>query len=558
MQIEHWVIMTNPFEAFGIIIFILPVVIYLVMSYVLYRIGQKFSLGAPFVYYLVPIYNMVLMCRCGGVSAWNVLGMMVFPVSIYSTINVWGSIAERLGKSYWLYGILTLLFGIPVFILAFDSSTPSWKTAGAAEPALAEGPAANTFTEETPQPVDPAFAFASQLASTDATEAPSAAPEPQPAALEEDLPPLPVSDPGPQKIKMKKGMFDSIKQSGMFSSFVVKQIDELVGIDIGTTSVKVCSLGNAKGIFTIRNIVKKTYEQELISDGHIVDIEFLAQEIKNIFQENNIKSKNVACALSSYSVISKKISMPQMEEDALENMIGVEVENAIPFPMKDIYYTYSVIGPDTEKANMMNVKIVAVKREIVDAYIATFSLAGLSLHILDVDMFGISNVVEQVYAPREYSVLIVDIGASVTNIAILNGENIEFTREILMGGKYLTSQIQKSIKVKYKEAEEKKITADADVTYLFEDFIFNISSEINKTVRFYLATKPKENIGKIFVTGGSSLLPGIKEKIVDETGIPVEVINPLLMIPEADPALYDEFKEVMVVPMYLSTRVLEL
>ncbi len=206
----------------------------------------------------------------------------------------------------------------------------------------------------------------------------------------------------------------------------------------------------------------------------------------------------------------------------------------------------------------MNVKIVAVKKEIVDAYIATFNMAGLSLQILDVDMFGISNVVEQVYAPREYSVLIVDIGASVTNIAILNGENIEFTREILMGGKYLTSQIQKSIKVKYKDAEEKKITADADVTYLFEDFIFNISSEINKTVRFYLATKPKENIGKIFVTGGSSLLPGIKEKIVDETGIPVEVINPFLMIQNGSPGLYEEFKEVMVVPVYLSARVLDL
>ena len=550
--------MANPFEAFGIIIFIVPVVIYLVMCYVLYKIGEKFNLGSPFVYYLVPIYNMVLMCRCGDVSAWNVLGMMIFPISIYSTINVWGSIAERLRKSYWLYGITTLLFGVPVFILAFDSSTPAGKPVYAAGPVLDVGPAGESFREETPQPIDPAFAYASQSAGAGVTETQPARPEPEPAGLDEDLPPRPVSDSKPKKIKTKRSMSDSIKQSGMFSSFVIKQIDELVGIDIGTTSIKICSLGNMKGLFSIRNIVKKTYEQELISDGHIVDIEFLAQEIKSIFQENNIKSKNVACALSSYSVISKKINMPQMEEDALENMISSEVENAIPFPMKDIYYTYSVIGPDPERANTMNVKIVAVKREIVDAYIAAFNMAGLSLHILDVDMFGISNVVEQVYSPREYSVLIVDIGASVTNIAILNGENIEFTREILMGGKYLTSQIQKSIKVKYKEAEEKKIMADADVTYLFEDFIFNISSEINKTVRFYLATKPKENIGKIFVTGGSSLLPGIREKIVDETGIPVEVIDPFLLIADANPALYDELKEVMVVPMYLSMRVLEL
>ncbi|MCK9227713.1 MAG: type IV pilus assembly protein PilM [Syntrophorhabdaceae bacterium] len=545
--------MANPFEAFGTAAFILPVLIYVVTSYVLYRIGRKFELDSPFWHYLVPFYNMVLMCRCGGVSAWNVLGMMIFPINIYSTINVWGSIAEKLGKSYWLYGITTLLLGIPVFILAFDSSAPTGKAAYADKPSpFTDGASGDPF-EEGPAPVDPSLAFASQTVNPGATGISD-----PPVNSDEDAPPVVAGDAKQKKYKTKKGFFVSLKQSGMFSSFVISQIDELVGIDIGTTSIKVCSLANTKGVLSIRNIVRKTYEQELISDGHIVDVDFLARELEDIFRENGIKSKNVACAVSSYSVISKKITMPQTEEDALENMISVEVENAIPFPMKDIYYTHAVIGPDEEKPSMMNVKIVAVKREIVDAYIAAFNMAGLNLQILDVDMFGISNVVELVYAPRGYSVLVVDIGASVTNIAILNGENIEFTREILMGGKYLTSQIQKSIKVGYSDAEEKKITADAEVTYLFEDFIFNISSEINKTVRFYLATKPKENIGKIFVTGGSSLLPGIKEKIVDETGIPVEVIDPFLMIQNGSSRLYEEFKEVMVVPMYLSSRVLDL
>jgi len=537
--------MANPFESFGILIFVLPVVVYLFGSYVLYRIGSKFGIGS-FWQYLIPIYNMVLMCRCGDVSAWNVLGLMVFPINIYSTINIWGSIAERLGKSYWLYGVTTLIFGIPVLILAFDSSRPAGGEIFVREPLPGE-----------PFPPDASVQYAEEktIEAAGPVEVPSVTDQQKAEFLEEAPAPV-VSDVRQKKYKTKRSIFESIKESGMFSSFVIKQVDELVGIDIGTTSIKICSLKSSKGVFSIQSIVKKTYEQELISDGHIVDIDFLSQELQGIFKDNNIKSKNVACALSSYSVISKKITVPFMDDEALENMISVEVENAIPFPMKDIYYSYYVIGVDPEKQNMMNVKIVAVKREIVDAYIATFNMAGLNLQILDVDMFGISNVVEQIYAPKEYSVLIVDIGASVTNIAILNGENIEFTREILMGGKYLTTQIQRSIKVKYKEAEEKKVAADADVTYLFEDFIFNISSEINKTVRFYLATKPKENIGKIYVTGGSSLLPGIKEKIVDETGIPVEVVDPFLLVQAgAQTGLYGELKEVMAVPVYLSTRV---
>jgi len=544
--------MANPFESFGTLFFVLPIVVYLFGSYVLYRIGSKFGIGS-FWHYLIPFYNMVLMCRCGNVSAWNVLGLMVFPINIYSTINIWGSIAERLGKSYWFYGITTLVIGIPILILAFDSSMPASREIFVGEP-LPEEPS----TPDASVQYGEQYGEQKSVEATVPTEAPPVTVKEDAGFLEEEAAPV-VADVKQKKYKTKRSLLESIKESGMFSSFVIKQVDELVGIDIGTTSVKMCSLKSSKGVFSIQNIIKKTYEQELISDGHIVDIDFLAQELQGIFKDNNIKSKNVACAVSSYSVISKKITVPFMDDEALDNMISVEVENAIPFPMKDIYYSYYVIGVDPEKQNMMNVKIVAVKREIVDAYIATFNMAGLNLQILDVDMFGISNVVEQLYAPKEYSVLIVDIGASVTNIAILNGENIEFTREILMGGKYLTTQIQRSIKVKYKEAGEKKIAADTDVTYLFEDFIFNISSEINKTVRFYLATKPKENIGKIFVTGGSSLLPGIKEKIVDETGIPVEVVDPFLLVQAgAQAGLYGELKEVMVVPLYLSTRITDL
>jgi type IV pilus assembly protein PilM len=358
--------------------------------------------------------------------------------------------------------------------------------------------------------------------------------------------------------KAKINLSSILRKVPLLGSFFVRQINELVGVDIGTSTIKVCALKNTKGLFTLESAILKTYDQDLLNDGHIVDIDFLANELRNIFEENKIKSRNVACALSSYSVISKKITIPLLQEEELERTISTEVENAIPFPMRDIYYSYHVMGIDAEKQSMMNVKIVAAKKEIVDAYLAVFNLADLSLQILDVDIFDISNIVEQIYNPKEHSVVIVDIGASVTNIAILNGEEIEFTREILVGGKYLTNLIQKSARMNYQDAEKKKLQADSNVVYLFEDFIFNIASEINKTIRFYLATKPKEDIGKIYVTGGSSLLPGLKEKIVEDTGIQVEVIDPFLLTGAVQDETYENMKEFMAVPLYLSTRITDI
>jgi type IV pilus assembly protein PilM len=346
-------------------------------------------------------------------------------------------------------------------------------------------------------------------------------------------------------------------KSDVFSKFGLKSVKELVGVDIGSTSIKVCLLKGSKSGFTLKSLARKSYDRDLLSDGNIIDSGFVSQELRRIFAENRIKSKDVACALSSYTVITKRVAVPFLEEEALENSISLEVETVIPFPLQDIYYSYYVMGVDEEKEDMMNVQVVAAKKEIVDGYISTFAAAGLNLQILDVDIFCLTNLVEQIYNPQGASVMVIDIGASVTNIAIMKGGSVEFTREILMGGKYLTNQIERAAKLSYEEAEEKKIQDSGEIAYLFEDFIFNISSEINKTINFYVATKPKENIGKIYLTGGSSLAAGLKERISEDTKTEVEHVNPFLLTHDNENRLriYEDSKDFIDVALYLSTRV---
>jgi len=545
------------FFVFLMTITIVVVAIWLFISYTLYRVGKKFQIGS-FWEYCIPIYNIYLICKCADVSLWNIVGVFIPFLNIYCCINIWGRIAERLGKSYWLYGITTLFFGVPVFILAFDGSYPIG-VAGDEYDGLGPLEQYDAVKEREPEEADNYIEQEgiNNAKTADEENEEDAATQLSIGDVQEDS----EAKLAPAKqYKMKRSLSSLLRKTPLLGSFFVNKVNELVGVDIGTTTIKICSLKNTKGFFTVENAVLKTYEQDLLSDGHIVDIDFLANELRSIFEDNKIKSRNVACALSSYSVISKKITIPFLQEEELDKTISGEVENAIPFPMRDIYYNYYVMGVDAEKQSMMNVKIVAAKKEIVDAYVTVFNMADLSLQILDVDIFDISNLVEQIYSPKEHSVVIVDIGASVTNIAILNGEDIEFTREILVGGKYLTNLIQKSARLNYMNAEEKKLSADSNIVYLFEDFIFNIASEINKTVRFYLATKPKENIGKIYVTGGSSLLPGLKEKIVEDSGIQVEVINPFLLVQPGDSQneIYDNLKEFMAVPLYLSTRITDI
>lgn len=341
--------------------------------------------------------------------------------------------------------------------------------------------------------------------------------------------------------------------------FDFKKPKELIGVDIGTTSIKMCVLKSSKEGFAVECIDSKSFDENLLSDGCIINGAFLADELRGMVSRNNIRTREAACALSSYSVISKKVAMPFLREEEIESSINVEVESVIPFPLKDIYYSYYVIGVAEDKQDMMEVQIVAAKKEIIDGYIATFNMAGLNLQLVDVDIFCLTNLIETVYAPKESSVVVTDIGASVTNIAIIKEDRIEFTREILVGGQYLTDQIEKSTTLTHKEAEAKKLSGDGEVSYLFEDFIYNISSEISKTINFYTSTKTRERIGKVYLTGGASLLPGLKATIEDNTKVDVEYIDPFLCVHEDFDKLetYEGFRGSIAVALYLSSRAVD-
>lgn len=375
--------------------------------------------------------------------------------------------------------------------------------------------------------------------------------------------------------------------SRLFERLGLKKINELIGVDIGTSSIKVCVLAKTKKGMRMSRLAKKTYKESLLNDGNIIDQDFVARELKKILSENEVKCKTAACALSSYCVITKKAAMPLLEEMAVERSVKVksdeslivnkvsvplfddesiietEVSNIIPFPMNEINYGYQITGMDEDDESMVNILIVAAKKEVVEGFVKTFEMAGLDLVILDVDIFALTNLVEQIYNPQQ-SVVVVDIGASVTNMVILKRETIEFTREILLGGRYLTEQIEKSINVPFEIAEDKKISGDEEIFYLFEDFIFNISSEINKTINFYISTNPNDAIEKVFISGGSSLLKSMKEKISEYTNIEVEYIDPFLLMKEnfnediSQNDLYIDYKEFNGIALMLSSRIQEI
>jgi hypothetical protein len=111
--------------------------IWLFVAYALFRIGRKFRVGS-FGAYCVPVYNLLLICRCAGLPGWVALGSyaaalrwlaptmtpLLFAVTAGFSIYLWGTVAQRLGKDFWVWGVASGILGLPIVALAFDSSTP--------------------------------------------------------------------------------------------------------------------------------------------------------------------------------------------------------------------------------------------------------------------------------------------------------------------------------------------------------------------------------------------------------------------------------------------------
>jgi hypothetical protein len=114
--------MQEPSGAESLIIIVMFFGILLFSAFIMYKIGKKFEVKKSFWWYIIPVYNMWLVMKPVGLSPWLLLGIFIPYVNIVIGGYVWGQIAKNLGKNEWLYGITIAIIGLPVFILAFDSS----------------------------------------------------------------------------------------------------------------------------------------------------------------------------------------------------------------------------------------------------------------------------------------------------------------------------------------------------------------------------------------------------------------------------------------------------
>ncbi len=321
--------------------------------------------------------------------------------------------------------------------------------------------------------------------------------------------------------------------------------NQLIGLDIGSHSIKVVEINSSKKGRILKNFGVIGLPEESVSEGTIKEMEIVSAAIKTLFKNLKIKNKNIATSISGYSVIVKKISIDKRDDVELEKTIQDEAEQYIPFDINDVNLDYEILNPQEAEATgrgegededgssgLMDVMLVAAKKDIVDDYVGLLHLTGLNPGILDVDAFALQNAFECSTDETTGCYALVNVGAQELGInAIKDGISL-FTRDSSYGGFQINEAIMEKYDVSYEEAEKIKLgdqRSDQDAEGLEEIFTSVVSgwvNEIKRALDFLSTTYPDETIEKIFVSGGSSRIPGFKKYLSLETEIPVEELNP--------------------------------
>jgi type IV pilus assembly protein PilM len=220
-----------------------------------------------------------------------------------------------------------------------------------------------------------------------------------------------------------------------------------------------------------------------------------------------------------------------MEEDKLEEHILAEAEQYIPFDIEDVYLDFQDLKTNTADSDRTDVMLVAAKKEIVEGYIEMLEGLGLQPVIVDVDGFALENTYEYNH-PKNENVALVDIGASKMNINILSAGISVVARDIVVGSRQLTDQIQNAFDLEYEEAEALKLghtpagEKQAQIEEIFTSTCTQWVLEIKKAIDLYHSNHPDEPLIKLVLSGGGSKVTGLADFLTSETSLPVEIFNP--------------------------------
>lgn len=291
---------------------------------------------------------------------------------------------------------------------------------------------------------------------------------------------------------------------------------DVLGLDIGSTSVKIAQLKKKKGRIHLAGCSAQDLDFDPFDDGVISDPKRMAEVIKGLLKQpkwGKFSAKRVAVSIPETKIFTRVLELPKMSEEELKEAINWEADQYIQIPTKELYIDWEIIGPIKRgKENVNEILMVAVPKKIVESYLETLKILKFEPFWVEMNLQAVTRAMIS-NKSKDEAIIVVDIGGSSSGIAVFD-HKIKITGSIPFGGSNIVDTTNdKKKKIVFPEAG-------------------SLADEIKKLIDYY--ENKKEQVGKkitkVILCGGSASHPGITEEIGEKIKIPVEVGNPWVNI----------------------------
>ncbi|MCL4339321.1 pilus assembly protein PilM [Patescibacteria group bacterium] len=319
----------------------------------------------------------------------------------------------------------------------------------------------------------------------------------------------------------------------------------LLGLDIGIQSIKAVQISSnkdANSLLAAGYIATPTKSFLSMSPS---DDQALADTINRLVHDMKVATADVSASLPSSKVITRVIEVPNMTDKELDSSIQWEAEQYIPLPLAKVKIDYVVIDRNEEK-NKMKVLLVAAPISTIERYMRIISLSGLNPVALETEILADVRSITQSF-PDLPNVLLMTIGASSTEIALVRDHILVFTKSHPIGGTTFTRAIAEELGFELPQAEEYKKNYGLDedklegkIAKTLTPFFKSLFEEIEKTAAYFKEQFPHEEIKTVVACGGGAKLPGLVLHLTRELGIDSQINNPFINLsvdPNILPAL---------------------
>ena len=326
--------------------------------------------------------------------------------------------------------------------------------------------------------------------------------------------------------------------------------EPILGIDIGPSAVKLVELSRSGPRFRVDGFAIEPLSEGMVEDRNPADTEGVAEAIKRACRKAGTRARRAAVAVPTSSVITRTVPMPaNFKESDIETNIAFEAAQYIPYPIEEVYLDFEAKGLSPASGDMQDVMLVATRKENVDTREATLKEAGLTPAIVDVEAYALENsfqlLMETLPKPgggegglslskaRDNLTALVDIGATLTNLYILQQDRVIFTREQRFGCDQLTARIVEAFGLSHEQAEQAKRSGAVGEDYpatILEPFKQMLAEQIGHALQFFFATDQfaagHYNVDTVVLSGGGASIVGLDRVVADMLSMTTVVANP--------------------------------